>query len=134
MRQENKTETNDSIAGASRISLGRRGEETAVAYLKRSGYDILFRNFRCRLGEIDIVASDRAEPSALAAIEIKTRRSLAFGLPCESVTPEKRRKIARAAAAYAAYYGLDPDDFRIDIIEILYVGDKPYIRHLKNVF
>jgi putative endonuclease len=77
--------------------LGKRGETAAADYLSRHGYKILERNYRCKIGEIDIVAE---KDGRLLFIEIKTRSSDHFGLPEESVHAVKQKKILRTAEWY----------------------------------
>ena len=118
------------MKGISDMSLGRFGEETAECYLIKKGYHILERNFRCRLGEIDIIAADGP---VLVFIEVKTRRNQKFGLPCEAINAEKIKHLKRTAAYYMM---LSPDeqcDTRFDVIEILIRGGHPYLHHLENV-
>ncbi|HXF81599.1 MAG TPA: YraN family protein [bacterium] len=80
-----------------RLQLGRIGELAAVAHLEALGYRILERNFRCPLGEIDVIAADRG---ITVFVEVKTRRTAAFGPPFEAITRRKQRRLARLAAAY----------------------------------
>ena len=80
--------------GRQRKTLGARGEDMAVDFLKKKGYTILHRNYRCRAGEIDIIARTK---NTLCFIEVKTRQTGAFGPPQEAVTPRKQRTIARVA-------------------------------------
>lgn len=82
---------------AAKDELGRAGEERAVQYLTQSGYVVLDRNWRCSQGEIDIVA---ARGSHLAVIEVKTRRSVAFGHPFEAIDERKRRRLWALACAW----------------------------------
>lgn len=112
------------------MSLGSYGEDLAERFLINKGYKILQRNFRCRLGELDIIALDGA---ILVFIEVKTRRNQKFGLPCEAVTSEKFRHIKKTAAYYAMVSSLELNDMRIDIIEILIKDGKHYLHHLENV-
>ncbi|MDR7468486.1 MAG: YraN family protein [Armatimonadota bacterium] len=77
--------------------LGRIGEDAAVRYLEARGYRIVARNFRCPLGEIDLVAE---QGGVTVFVEVKTRRSVACGAPVEAITPRKRRRIALLAAYY----------------------------------
>lgn len=86
----------------SRQQLGRCGEDFAVRLLELDGYEILDRNFRCREGEIDIVA---ARCGALVFTEVKTRRTAAFGRPSESVDRRKQQRIRRAAACWLRQRG-----------------------------
>ena len=113
--------------------LGLFGEEKASEYLTSIGYTILCRNFRCKCGEIDIVAKDKARPDVTVFIEVKTRRNRSFGLPCEAVTAYKLKRMKRVINAYAAIKRCGDENLRIDVIEILIINKKAYIRHLKNV-
>ena len=81
---------------------GRAGEAAAAALLRRSGYKIIERNFRVREGEIDIVAEHSGD---LVFVEVKARRSGAFGKPEESVTEAKKARLVAAAQAYMAGRG-----------------------------
>jgi putative endonuclease len=72
------------------MTLGSWGESIAAKFLTRKGYIILERNFRCRLGEIDIIALDR---KSIIFIEVKTRRNQKYGLPCEAVNTQKIRHL-----------------------------------------
>ncbi|MBI1908956.1 MAG: YraN family protein [Deltaproteobacteria bacterium] len=80
-----------------RIALGKEGEALAAAHLKRLGFKILETNFRCRLGEIDIIA---ATAGKFLFAEVKTRRSYDFGSPLEAVDQRKQRKIFKVAQFY----------------------------------
>jgi len=82
-----------------RLATGKKGEEEAVKELERRGYRIITRNFRCRLGEIDIIGENKGQ---LVFIEVKTRKSLAFGLPQENVNYRKQEKIKKVAQVYLA--------------------------------
>jgi len=77
--------------------LGKSGEEAAVNLLKENGYKILMRNYRTRLGEIDIVASDQ---DTIAFVEVKTRQQDRFGLPQEAISLAKQRKISKVATLF----------------------------------
>ena len=80
-------------------SLGARGEEIAAAFLRGRKFVILQRNFRCKGGEVDIVAR---EGKTFVFVEVKTRRNEAFGPPQASVTPFKQRQISKAALTWLA--------------------------------
>jgi len=98
-------------------SLGRWGEERAAEFLKAKGYRILETNYKNRIGEIDIIASDG---KTLLFVEVKTRRSLAYGQPYESVTRHKQMKIARVAFAYLKHRcGTVDVNARFDVISII---------------
>ena len=77
--------------------LGIIGEDTAVRLLSCEGYEIVARNYRCRFGEIDIIAY---HDGCLHFIEVKTRQSCDYGRPCQSVTPLKQEKIRKTAVFY----------------------------------
>lgn len=111
------------------MNLGKRGEEIAANYLENKGFKILERNFRCRTGEIDIVA---ALGRVLVFVEVKTRNNCRYGLPCEAVTPGKVHRIKKAAGFYSLKNHVENAEQRIDVIEILYIGEKAYIRHTEN--
>ncbi len=80
-----------------RRKLGHEGEQLAVSYLQRQGYGIIAQNWRCSLGEIDIIATDG---TTLIFVEVRTRRSSIVGLAEESVTRSKQRRLAALAEAY----------------------------------
>jgi len=115
------------------MNVGEYGEEKATEYLVSRGYTILCRNFRWKGGEIDIVAKDRTKENLIVFFEVKTRKTRGFGLPCEAVTASKLRKIKRTIKIFSTIRGCGDSDFRIDVIEILLLKRKAYIRHLKNV-
>ena len=108
---------------------GSSGERIAEEYLKKEGYDILARNFRTRLGEIDIVAS---KGEYLVFVEVKARKSEAYGFPSESVTYAKQRKISMVASQYIKlnmYFGAA---LRFDVIEVYLTEGR--INHIENAF
>jgi putative endonuclease len=99
---------------------GKRGEDAAVAYLKKEGFQILDRNFRIRGGEIDIVAIDATDGEAvLAFIEVKTRSSSEFGTPLEAITPWKIRALIKTAQFYKLKHPRLPELMRIDAVAVL---------------
>lgn len=85
-----------------RRRLGRLGEEAAVAALRSRGYRILERNVRLRRGEVDVIAEEHGD---LVFVEVKARRSEAYGTPAEAVSPRKQRAVAALAAAYCIRRG-----------------------------
>ena len=94
---------------------GRAGEAAAAAHLRRSGYKIVERNYRVMEGEIDIVAENSGD---LVFVEVKARRSGAFGKPEESLTEEKATRLVAAAQSYMAAKGLEQSDWRIDLVAV----------------
>lgn len=111
-----------------RQSLGRWGEETAAAYLKSIGCQVLAHNVRTPYGEIDLVAC-RGEITLF--VEVKTRSSDRLGNPEESVTPRKQEHMLAAAEHYAAEHGID--HWQVDVIAITgRPGWKHRLRHFEN--
>lgn len=94
---------------------GQRGEERAVEYLRARGYVVIERNFRCRVGEIDIVARDG---DALVFVEVRTRADDRFGTALETVTPAKQRRVARVAEVYLTMRRLHAAVCRFDVVGI----------------
>ena len=111
--------------------IGKYGEQTAVRYLMRSGYAILERNFRCRFGEIDIVAM---KENVICFVEVKTRSSLYYGLPSEAVNDAKQKKLSKAALLYIGLNGCTGVGIRMDVIEIVVNGGKTFLRHIEDAF
>jgi len=98
-----------------RRRLGAFGERLAAAHLEAKGYRILARNYRCREGEIDVVAQDG---ETLVFVEVRTRRGDAMGGPAESVTASKEARLVAAATAYVQALPQPPADQRIDVVAI----------------
>jgi len=117
--------------GDPRQALGRRGERFAERYLERAGLRIIARRFRLRCGEIDLIALDG---ECVVFVEVKTRRSGAYGLPGESVTPSKQRKISRVALAFLGGRGWLERACRFDVVEIVIRGKTPEIGHIPDAF
>lgn len=113
------------------LYLGRSGEETAVNLLKDNGYKVLARNYRTRIGEIDIIASDK---DTLCFVEVKTRSSSRFGLPYEAVSKFKQRQISKAALLYLKENNLLGKKARFDVVSVVYSKDGPNLRLIKNSF
>jgi len=97
-----------------RQQLGRRGEELAAAHLAGLGYEIVARNWRCPAGELDIVARQGA---TLVLVEVRARRSHAFGLPEESITPAKCARLLACGQYLAAELAWD-GPWRVDLVAI----------------
>lgn len=118
--------------GTDRKRLGERGEDAAVAFLERAGMTVVERNWRSQAGEIDVVALDGEE---LVLVEVKTRRTRAKGTPEESVTPAKRRRYAKLAAAYLQHAGLSDVHVRFDVVSLLVIAeDRALLRHHRGAF
>lgn len=121
-------------------SLGDRGENLAARYLRNQGFRILTRNFRCPLGEIDIVARDGR---TLVFCEVKTRTyedadrdGQGVGItPEDQVNPIKRHQITKAARYYLSRYGTVQPPARFDVVAVVWPDNRdPQIRHTPSAF
>lgn len=111
---------------------GEAGESMACEYLRGLGYEIVARNFRCRSGELDVVARDGA---VTVFVEVKQRASASHGGGYEAVTFGKRRRIVRAARLFATSRGLFDAPLRFDVISIdCRAGGSPQLRHDRGAF
>lgn len=112
-------------------ALGRHGEEIAAAHVVGRGWRVLDRNWRATQGELDLVALDGDE---LVVVEVKTRRSTAYGHPAEAVTAAKLARIRRLAAAWLADHDVRPASVRIDVLAVLVArGGPAQVEHLEGV-
>lgn len=113
--------------------LGRRGEELAAAHLESVGLVILARNWRCKEGEIDIVATDGLQQVVIC--EVKTRSGDGFGSPFEAITQGKRRKLRRLARVYLSDCGMRWVSVRFDVIGVVArPGAAVELSHLVEAF
>jgi putative endonuclease len=110
---------------------GARGEDAAARYLSGLGYRILDRNFKTRIGELDIVARDGA---ATVFVEVKRRQAVTHGRAAQFVTPAKIRKLVSAARIYAASRGLSDGPIRFDVIAIDVIDGREQLRHHRGAF
>ncbi len=97
-------------------ALGRYGEDVAARFLAAAGLVVLERNWRCELGELDIVARDG---DVLVACEVKTRRATRFGTPLEAVTARKAARLRRLTARWLAERQFPVAGVRIDVVGVL---------------
>lgn len=111
-------------------SLGREGEDIAVAFFREKGYRILEKNYRTVFGEIDIIARDR---EVLVFIEVKTRTDDAFGYPFEAVNGRKREKIRKVALCFMKKLKREVAA-RFDVLSIERSGTGHRIEHIKDAF
>ena len=116
-----------------RRELGQRGEAVAAAYLRRCGLRVVARNWRCRQGELDVVARGEGE---LVVVEVKARSSLGQGHPAEAVTQAKAARLRRLCAAFLAAH---PEHagvatVRVDVVAVVFRRDRPaLLQHLRGV-
>ncbi|MGN1415145.1 MAG: YraN family protein [Anaerovoracaceae bacterium] len=109
--------------GVCRQTLGKLGEDLAAGLLTGEGYEILARNYRCRYGELDLIA---CRDGILTFVEVKTRQSSRFGAPAEAVTAEKQKKIRCTAACYLSETGQPCRGMEFQVVEIS-------VRHLTGL-
>jgi putative endonuclease len=119
----------------SRQQLGVRGEDLACAELERQGMQVLERNWRCRLGEIDIVAAEVGDAGlTLVFCEVKCRSGLGFGHPLEAITYAKMRTLRQLAALWMRQHHLKASSIRLDAIGVVLVpGEPASLTHMKAV-
>lgn len=113
------------------ISLGGKGEDLAVNLLKNNGYKILYRNYKTKLGEIDIIAKDKG---VICFVEVKTRRSDRFGSGSEAVFKAKQRQIAKAALSFLKEKGFLDKRARFDVVSLDLSSLEPELDLIKDAF
>jgi putative endonuclease len=102
-------------AGTKRRSLGHFGEIVAEGFLRRRGYEIVERNWRCRQGEVDLVAREGGD---WVFVEVRTRRGRGCGTAEESLTPAKQRRLLQLARAFLQERDLEDVSWRIDVVAV----------------
>ena len=114
-----------------RLKLGKFGEDLALEKIKRLGYKKIIRNYRCALGEIDLIAKDG---NTLVFIEIKTRKGKSIGYAKEAVDARKRRQLSKVALAYMKSNDCCEAKARFDVVAVCIDKNKPEIEVVKNAF
>jgi len=114
-----------------RQALGTEGERAAERFLRRKRYAILARNYRCPLGELDLVALDG---ETVVFVEVKTRQQEGFGAPLEAVDGRKQRQIAKAAQYFLTRHRLEKRDARFDVVGVWRDGEQITCELVKNAF
>ena len=114
-----------------RHETGRVGEEVACDYVKKLGYEIIEKNYRNKMGEIDIIAKDKNE---IIFIEVKTRCQKKYGSPSEAVDRRKKRHIYHVAEFYLIINKLENAFCRIDVIEVYFKDEKIFVNHIISPF
>lgn len=113
------------------IRLGKQGEQAAAEYLQNQGYTVLEQNYRCPAGELDLVVR---RGDVLVFVEVKTRRSLRYGRPCEAVNYYKKQHIIKSAKWYICQHRLAGLHYRFDVVEVLARAGDMSINHIANAF
>jgi putative endonuclease len=119
------------VTSQQRMATGGYGEACAARYLAELGMVVLDRNWRCDIGELDLVLRDG---QVLVFCEVKTRSSAAFGNPLEAVTPAKVARLRRLAARWVADHGVRVPEIRLDVVGVqLDRGVEHRVQHVRGV-
>lgn len=114
-----------------RLDLGKRGEELALKKIKRLGYKCVTRNYRCSLGEVDLIAKDG---ECLVFIEIKTRKGKSLDYAKEAIDGRKRRQLSKVALAYMKSNNCCDTKSRFDVVAINLSDEEDQIELIRNAF
>jgi len=110
-----------------RRQFGNEGEEHAATYLKKNGLRVIDRQWTCSFGEIDLVCKEKDE---WVFVEVKSRRSDAYGYPEESVNASKRKHLLACAEAYLSLHHCEQDSWRVDVVAIEFAYTPPRVVHI----
>ncbi|MDQ4104725.1 MAG: YraN family protein [Actinomycetota bacterium] len=125
-------ETTAQAASRRNDALGKRGEDVAAEYLAGTGLVVLSRNWRCREGEVDLIATDGER---VVVCEVKTRSATGYGEPSEGVTPAKAARIRRITAEWLRAHRVGWCEIRFDVVAVLIPQGGPVtVEHLKGAF
>ena len=119
------------LSGSNNVEKGKKGEDIAATYLRKEGYRIVERNYRCLYGEIDLIAIDSGD---VVFVEVKSRKSDIFGLPEEAVGITKQKKISKVALHYLQERELTDHNARFDIVAIRFTSQGNRVKIIKNAF
>lgn len=123
------------MADDRKARVGHRGEDLAVAELERRGMRVLERNWRCRLGEIDIIAvEEEGQSRTIVFCEVKCRSGLGYGDPLEAITYAKLRRLRQLSAEWLAEHGPPAAGIRLDAVGVLLrSGAEPVVNHVRGI-
>lgn len=113
------------------LKIGKLGEQLAADYLEKAGYRILQRNYRCRFGEIDIIAK---EGDTIVFVEVKSRRSDNYGAPQFAVGIEKQRRISKISLYYIQTNRLESFNARYDVVAVIMRSGNWHVELFKDAF
>ncbi len=119
------------VKDLSRIKTGQAGEEIAIRHLQKLGYRILERNYRCSLGEIDIVARDR---DTLVFVEVKSRKTEAFGDPELAVGKAKQKKLSLISLYYLEQKHYAEANARFDVVAVKMLPGRTEVKLIQDAF
>jgi putative endonuclease len=115
-----------------RVKSGKSGEDIAVSYLSKENYKIIERNYRTKLGEIDIIADDKG---CICFVEVRAKNSLVFGSPEDTIIKKKQHRIAKAALMYIKRFKLGESSCRFDVVCVEKVDSvEPQVKLIRNAF
>ena len=115
-----------------KLELAKKGERAAAKFLKKKGYRLIQRNYKNKLGEVDIIAKDK---KTLCFVEVKTRTNLIFGFPEEAVTVFKQRQLNKVALSYLKQYNLFNIPARFDVVSVIFNNQNNIeIKIIKDAF
>jgi putative endonuclease len=112
-----------------RRQTGRQGEDIAASFLTGKGYRIIARNWRCPVGELDLVMADK---ETMVFVEVRTRSGLRFGPAEESITPAKRMRLIELAQTYLQESTAPGVSWRIDVVAVQLGQGLPEVKHIEN--
>jgi len=113
------------------LEFGKQAENAAAKFLQGLGYKLIMRNYKTKLGEIDIIAENKG---VICFVEVKARHSSLFGEPEEAVSSAKQRQISKAAICYLKENNFLERPARFDVVSLLYTKDLPRIELIENAF
>jgi putative endonuclease len=119
------------LLNRAKILLGREGERIAERFLKKKGYKLVERNYRCAVGELDLIVLDQR---VIVFVEVKTRTGMAYGTPLEAVEVRKQQKLIYAAQFFLNAKKLSQREARFDVVGISWPGAQPLVEHIENAF
>jgi putative endonuclease len=114
-----------------RPQLGRRGEDLAESVFRRLGFDIVQRNYRCKHGEIDLIAR---RGRVLVFCEVKTRKTDMWGTPAEAVGLRKQSRLRQLAAVWLAGHAVGRVQVRFDVVSVIVRPDRSEVTHIPDAF
>jgi putative endonuclease len=114
-----------------KIILGKEGERIAELFLKKKGYKLVERNYRCAAGELDLVMLDRR---VIVFVEVKTRTGSGYGTPLEAVAVRKQKKMIYVAEFFLSAKKLSQREARFDVVGVSWPGAQPLVEHIENAF
>ncbi|HUC97918.1 MAG TPA: YraN family protein [Candidatus Polarisedimenticolaceae bacterium] len=119
------------IINKAKIVLGKEGERIAELFLRKKGYKLVERNYRCAAGELDLVMLDHR---VIVFVEVKTRTGIGYGTPLEAVESRKQQKMIFAAQFFISAKKLGQREARFDVVGISWAGAQPLVEHIENAF